>query len=443
MPVQFILNRLNDNRYEGYVVGGCVRDSIMGIVPHDWDICTSALPEQVTELFKDCKVIPTGIQHGTVSIVLDDTVYEITTYRVDGEYKDNRHPESVEFVSNLEADLARRDFTINAMAYNEERGLVDLFGGANDIENKVIRCVGNPNERFAEDSLRIMRALRFAIRFGFNIDETTFSAAKENVELLKNISVERICTELTKIFSKQMYKTLNMDDAKRRIKTFNPLYSFLLDIIELVLPEGMYIRDNCTLKRLWHANSPHLEVNLAIIFDTPNYVDILKWLRFSNDVIDSINDMYIYGHQIATDYPKWIDIQNNKASVYYARKFLHNIKKCPPFLAIDFAKTIIIENILDDRNIDFNNAKYYDQDMYETCVMLLDLAISDSRRNQDIFDLKYLSINGNDLIQLGYKGKQIGKILNKLLDLVMQDKVQNRRNLLLKAITDYKLSEND
>ena len=138
MPVQFILNQLNDNGYEAYVVGGCVRDSIMGFAPHDWDICTSALPEQVIDVFKDYKVIPTGIQHGTVSVVLEDTVYEITTYRVDGEYKDNRHPDSVEFVSNLKEDLARRDFTINAMAYNDKDGLIDYFGGIDDIKHKFL-----------------------------------------------------------------------------------------------------------------------------------------------------------------------------------------------------------------------------------------------------------------------------------------------------------------
>lgn len=444
MPVQFILNRLNEYGYEGYIVGGCVRDYIMGLKPHDWDICTAASPEQVMELFKDFKVIPTGIQHGTVSIVFEDVsepfnVYEITTYRIDGEYKDNRHPENVEFVSQLELDLARRDFTINAMAYNEEKGLVDLYGGVEDIKNKVIRCVGNPSERFQEDALRIMRALRFAIRFGFSIDKATFSAARDNINLIKNVSVERICAELTKIFDRQMYNVLDVDDAKVRMKTFNPLYNFVFNIIELILPEGMYSANRYTLSRLWYANSPHLEVNLAIIFDRQNYVDILKYLRFSNEIIDAISDIHTYGHQIAEDYPKWADIENKRASVYYARKLLHNIKKCPSFLVTDFAKAIIIE----DKYFSEDNSKFCDQKIYGACTLMLELTINDCRNNQDVFDLKYMAINGNDLLQIGFEGKQIGKILNELLDLVMQDKVKNKRKSLLEAITDYKLSESD
>ena len=201
MPVQFILNQLNDNGYEAYVVGGCVRDSIMGFTPHDWDICTSALPEQVIDVFKDYKVIPTGIQHGTVSVVLEDTVYEITTYRVDGEYKDNRHPDSVEFVSNLKEDLARRDFTINAMAYNDKDGLIDYFGGIDDIKHKFIRCVGLPKKRFSEDALRIMRALRFAMVFGFNIEGRTSYAMDILADNLNQISIERINAEITKMLS--------------------------------------------------------------------------------------------------------------------------------------------------------------------------------------------------------------------------------------------------
>lgn len=146
MPVEFALSRLHSNGYEAYIVGGCVRDSIMGIQPHDWDICTSALPEQVQEIFKDLKVIPAGLQHGTVTVVFEDgdckQCLEITTYRIDGEYKDNRHPENVEFVSDLSLDLMRRDFTINAMAYNDKEGIIDMFGGAKDLHNKIIRCVG-------------------------------------------------------------------------------------------------------------------------------------------------------------------------------------------------------------------------------------------------------------------------------------------------------------
>lgn len=442
MPVQFILNRLYENGYEGYIVGGCVRDCIMNNKPHDWDICTSALPEQIIEVFKDCKVLPTGIQHGTVSIVFDDSlkpynIFEVTTYRVDGEYKDNRHPEKVEFVSNLRDDLARRDFTINAMAYNEKQGLIDLFGGVRDIKNKVIRCVGNPTERFNEDALRIMRALRFSICLGFEIDEATLNAANDNLNLIKNISIERICSELTKVFHRHMFDVFPNDNMKSRMKILDPIYMFLLNVIEAVLPDGMYSASGYTLKRLWYANSPHLEVNLAIIFDVPNYIDILKYLRFSNEIINTINDMYIYGHKIADDYPDWTDIKNRRADVYYARKLIHDITHCPSFLVNDFAKSIIIV----DRDKDYHNPNYFDQDVYSVCLTMLDLTISNCRKNQDVYDLKYMAINGNDLKELGYKGREIGMILSGLLDLVMQDKVKNNKDDLIIAIPQVMTDE--
>jgi len=167
--VNVILDTLHDNGYEAYIVGGCVRDSLLGLQPKDWDICTSALPPQILEVFNDKRIIETGLKHGTVTIVLDDEQYEITTYRTDGNYSDNRHPDSVTFVSNLKEDLARRDFTINAMAYNKQDGLIDYFNGYKDLKNGIISCVGDANERFNEDALRIMRALRFLLDMKFQL----------------------------------------------------------------------------------------------------------------------------------------------------------------------------------------------------------------------------------------------------------------------------------
>ena len=191
-----ILNRFSNGGYEAYVVGGCVRDALMGIQPHDWDICTSALPEETMALFSDCAVHPTGIQHGTVLIVLEGVGYEVTTYRVDGSYTDHRHPQQVSFVRSLKEDLARRDFTINAMAWNPSQGLVDCFGGQADLTQKLIRCVGDPARRFEEDGLRILRGLRFAARFGFALEEETAAALRQKASLLEDISAERILEEL-------------------------------------------------------------------------------------------------------------------------------------------------------------------------------------------------------------------------------------------------------
>ncbi|MCL2593624.1 MAG: CCA tRNA nucleotidyltransferase, partial [Defluviitaleaceae bacterium] len=191
-----IIETLNNANFEAYVVGGCVRDSLMGKVPKDFDITTSAKPEEVIPLFK--KVFETGIQHGTVTVVLDSENFEVTTYRLDGEYKDNRRPEQVFFTSNLEEDLTRRDFTINAIAYHPENGYFDPYGGTKDIENKLIKGVGNADTRFKEDALRMMRAIRFSSQLGFSIEENTLNALSQNVGLIEHISIERTRDEFLK-----------------------------------------------------------------------------------------------------------------------------------------------------------------------------------------------------------------------------------------------------
>ena len=192
-----IIKTLSAHGYEAYVVGGCVRDSILGKEPADWDITTSALPEQVKALFP--RTIDTGLKHGTVTIMMDKVGYEVTTYRIDGTYEDHRRPNEVTFTSDLKEDLMRRDFTINAMAYNEEQGLVDLFGGIQDLTDRIIRCVGNPAERFDEDALRMLRAVRFAGQLNFKIEENTKAAIEAQHTFLKDVSAERIQTELMKL----------------------------------------------------------------------------------------------------------------------------------------------------------------------------------------------------------------------------------------------------
>ena len=195
--VKYVIDTLMDAGYEAYAVGGCIRDSILGRKPEDWDITTSANPMQVKNLFR--RTIDTGIQHGTVTVMLEKEGFEVTTYRIDGEYEDGRHPKEVVFTSNLIEDLKRRDFTINAMAYNEKDGLVDAFCGIEDLEKKVIRCVGNPEERFQEDALRMMRAVRFAAQLGFSIEKNTKRAIVELAGNLAKVSAERIQVELVKL----------------------------------------------------------------------------------------------------------------------------------------------------------------------------------------------------------------------------------------------------
>ena len=195
--VNKIIKKLQEHGYDAYAVGGCVRDSLLGRTPADWDITTSAKPLEVKGLFK--RTIDTGLQHGTVTVMLNREGFEVTTYRIDGEYEDSRHPKEVIFTGKLEEDLRRRDFTINAMAYNDREGLVDVFGGAKDLKNQIIRCVGEPRERFTEDALRILRAVRFSAQLGFAIEEDTAKAAGELADTLRKISAERIHTELVKL----------------------------------------------------------------------------------------------------------------------------------------------------------------------------------------------------------------------------------------------------
>ncbi|UPA29530.1 CCA tRNA nucleotidyltransferase [Terrisporobacter glycolicus] len=197
--VKYIIDKIHENNFEAYIVGGCVRDAILGIKPNDYDITTNATPKTIKNIFRDFKCIETGIEHGTISVVIDEEIYEITTYRIEGEYKDHRRPENVDFTNKLEEDLKRRDFTINAMAYNENEGLVDLFGGKRDIENKIIKTVGNPYDRFNEDGLRMIRAIRFSSKIDFQIEKDTLLAIYNNATIIKNISLERITDEFNKV----------------------------------------------------------------------------------------------------------------------------------------------------------------------------------------------------------------------------------------------------
>ena len=205
---EWIIKKIRERGFEAFAVGGCVRDTLLGRTPGDWDITTSAKPEEVKEIFG--KTVDTGLQHGTVTIIKNRKGYEVTTYRIDGEYRDGRHPDSVEFTSSLLEDLKRRDFTINAMAYSHETGIVDAFDGMGDLEKKVIRCVGCPRDRFTEDALRILRAIRFAAQLGFSIEGETYGAIREIAPNLKNVSKERIQVELTKLLTSAHPEKISM-----------------------------------------------------------------------------------------------------------------------------------------------------------------------------------------------------------------------------------------
>lgn len=413
---ELIISRLEEHGFEAYVVGGCVRDSIMGIPPHDWDICTSALPEQIIEVFSDLKVIPTGLKHGTVTVVLYGDEYEITTYRIDGEYSDNRHPEAVEFVKDLKLDLMRRDFTINALAYNHKSGIIDYFNGVEDIHNKVIRCVGNPNDRFSEDALRIMRAIRFATRFGFEIEQETRKSLFTHQSLLRNISAERINSELT--------KTLQHI-------TFETNVGLLVDMMTLlteVVPEF----GGCDIQkisvRLLRSISD-IEVRLALLFDFDDndIENVLYRLRFSNYLFKSVTTIVKYGRCIMNDRNQLEIVKESISCNEYDKTDYYEVR-----LLHDIGHKLSTWSIL-------YTYSFFDKDDNDNQDILRALFLK-TIRCEIPYRLADLQVKGNDLISLGYNGKEIGNVLNTLLDMVMRQTVPNDRDKLIqvaKSIKEY------
>ncbi len=414
MQVEFLLNRLHDNGFEAYVVGGCVRDIALGIKPHDYDICTSAKPEQVIEIFSDCTVVNTGIKHGTVTVILNAEtderfkMFEITTYRIDGVYKDNRHPETVEYTTDLVQDLARRDFTINAMAYNYYDGFVDPFGGLKDLRNHIVRCVGKPEDRFNEDALRILRGIRFAFRYGYDIDQETFSCMDSFRHLLKNISKERVCDEITKILSNRMFWSVRWPSA-------NPVFAFFVKVVNLLSPIPINV-DKDELSVNLYDSGENLVLRLALLFRKTNVLEVLKTFRFSNEICFAVSATIHYGN-IILERIESDDIMSNDDLVHMARKLLCEIKNHDPDLICQFAE------ILTGQREVFKRQN----------IQLLKYKIKQCKAKNDVYSLQYLAVNGNDLLAEGYEGKEIGDMLSALLNLVMYDRVKNTKEDLLAA----------
>lgn len=398
--VKHIIDVLMENGYEAYAVGGCVRDSILGRVPGDWDITTSALPMQVKGLFR--RTVDTGIQHGTVTVMLGRNGYEVTTYRIDGKYEDSRHPESVEFTPKLEEDLKRRDFTINAMAYNDEHGIVDIFDGVGDLQRKIIRCVGNAHDRFDEDALRILRAVRFSAQLGFGIEENTARAAKELAVNLKKISSERIHTEFNKMLKSPHPDYFSVADA--------------IGIMEIVLPEYhvMSAEDKAFVGALAKECACLLpERYAAMLFMSGRYSEegpadtakrVLKRLKLDNDTINTASMLLRFGMLEITDDEsriRHIIYETGDKNILRILDFRAAYEKC------------IGNDITDVRR------------MYDICNMIFERG--------DCVSLKNLAITGRELIAMGVPaGRQMGEILNSLLMLVLDNPQLNDREQLSK-----------
>jgi len=423
-----ILNRLNENGFESYVVGGCVRDMIMGKAPDDYDVTTNALPDETEKVFQDYKTVSIGKKHGTIGVVTSEGIVEVTTYRIDGEYSDNRHPEKVEFTRNIKDDLSRRDFSVNAMAYDGEK-IIDLFGGESDIQSGIIKCVGNPDQRFEEDALRIMRGLRFASVLDFKIDEATGNAMRTHRKLLHGISAERICTELKKLLCGKNVKKILLD------------YS---EIICEVIPE----LDKCV--GFDQRNSHHcFDVythSVEAVSSCP--VDVItRFAAFFHDIgkpdcfsADDSGVGHFYGHS---------KISAEKTALILERLKVSNAEKnVITELVLNHDREILCKNnavkrflgkvsaecskrIFDLKRADVlaQAPEYHSRikDIDEIEAMAEDIVNS----NQCVSVLQ-LAISGKDLIELGVKpSKEMGIILKKLLDKVIDGEVQNKREELI------------
>lgn len=426
--VVLIIKNLQRHGYDAYAVGGCVRDSILNRKPEDWDITTSAKPEQVKRIFR--RTVDTGIEHGTVTVLIGKDRFEVTTYRVDGLYEDGRHPKEVTFTSRLEEDLKRRDFTINAMAYNDDERLVDAFGGMRDLNYHLIRCVGDPKERFSEDALRILRAVRFSAQLAFPIEPETAEAIKSLAPNLEKISAERIQAELVKLL---------VSDHPERIQD-----ACELGITKVVLPEW---DDMVGVKQ----NTPHHKYDVAahtvhalqnvkndkVLRLTMLFHDMGKPVMKTTDENgrDHFKGHAIASEQIAKTVMKRLKFDNDtirkvtKLVAYHdyrmeptganVRRAMHEIgvELFPYYLAVRLADTKA-------------QSSYERRGKLENIIQIREL-YRNALRNKECVTLKDLAVTGTDLINLGIApGKELGTLLNELLDMVIEDPAWNQKGKL-------------
>ena len=432
--VIYILQRLENSGYSAYVVGGCVRDALLGNAPQDWDICTSGLPQQVINTFSDYRVIKTGIKHGTVTLMLNSNMYEITTFRTEKDYSDNRRPDTVEFVADIKEDLSRRDFTVNAMAYNPKQGLIDLFFGLDDLDMHIIRTVGNADVRFNEDALRILRALRFSAKLCFNIEKSTAASVHRNKGLLNNIAAERILAEF-----KQLLLSENAVNILREyydvisvfIPEISPMVGFCqhnsyhcYDVWEHTLHALSYADNNIIIRLavLFHdVGKPH-----SLTFDQQGIghfyghcvksaeitENILKRLRCDTKTIKTVVELVKNHDRI---------ISANSRSVKKAALHLGSEKMTRLLIAVKKCDA-------------YGQSPKLFRQRLEELNEIEDILNSLIANNKILFSVKELKINGNDLINMGVKdGRVVGAILNSLLKSVNDENIDNIYSSLVKA----------
>lgn len=435
--VKYIISTIMEAGYEAYAVGGCIRDSILGRTPDDWDITTSAAPYQVKALFG--RTIDTGIQHGTVTVMLDKEGFEVTTYRIDGEYEDLRHPKEVTFTSNLTEDLKRRDFTINAMAYNDESGLVDMFGGMKDIDRKVIRCVGDPGERFTEDALRMMRAVRFSAQLGYRIEKETKAAIRELAPNLVHISAERVQTELVKLVISPHPENLRI--------------AYESGITKVILPEF----DACMKTE---QNNPHHCYNVGDhILKSMQEIRQDKILRLAmllHDIgkpetitVDDKGVSHFHGHpavseKMARSILKRLKFDNQTIYMVANLVRFHDYDVEPEEKYVRRAIMKIGEDIFPllftVKEADMRAQSLYLREEKEERLRAVHQVYEKVIAGKQCVSLKNLAITGKDLIEEAgmQPGPKIGEVLNRLLDIVIEEPAQNNREILLKLAEEIK-----
>lgn len=430
-----IIRTLQGAGYEAYIVGGCVRDAVLNKEPDDWDITTSARPMEVKKLFD--RTIDTGLQHGTVTVMFGKEGYEVTTYRVDGKYEDHRRPNSVTFTGNLVEDMKRRDFTINAMAYNDDEGIVDHFHGVEDLDAHIIRCVGEPSDRFDEDALRILRALRFSAQLDFEIDDRTKEAIRNQAEFLKDISAERINIELTKLL---------MSDHPERLIT-----AYELGVTKIILPEfdAMMETPQINKHHAYNVGEHTVKVIKAVPKDKA-----LRWAALLHDVAKPAthtNDGewdHFYGHnevgvEMAREVLRRLKFDNTtidrvKRLVYWHDYGMGQLPKIKSFRKA-------LNKMGKDLFEDYTYIKYADimaQSDYHREDKLKNLEIikgyyKEVLDKEQCVTLKDLAVTGKDLIDIGIKpGPELGKTLNMLLDKVLEDPELNDKAVLINIVRE-------
>lgn len=425
--ITLIIEKLREAGYEAFVVGGFVRDLIRDIEPHDADITTNALPQEVEAVFSDFKVIETGLKHGTVTVLYEGEPIEITTYRIEKGYSDMRHPDKIEFTTDITKDLSRRDFTMNSIAYSPYQGFVDPFGGKNDIEDGIIRCVGNSEERFREDALRILRALRFCSVTGYKIEENTEKALYSCKYLLPNLSKERIFAEISKMLCG---------------KNIRYVLTKYIDIISIVLPE---IKD---MKGFEQHNFHHiydvLNHTAVVVENAPNDVHMRFSALFHDcgkpdcfSLVDGVG--HFYRHST-------ISAEKAKQALIRLKCDTATKEKVIKLVKIHDTPIECDERIIKKRLRSLGEELFFDLIKLQRCDNLaqapeffyrqkqfdeIEALTKEILKQNECFSLKHLAVNGNDLLALGLKGKKIGEVLDFLLDAVIEKRVDNDKLLLL------------